>query len=580
MKIRKIPPAATFREYPLLIKSLLSYSLTLSPEREIVYRNQSRYDYYELNRRIRRLAGVLESLGLDGGETVAVMDYDSHRYLECYFAIPMTGNVLHMINWRLSPAQILYTINHAEDRVLIVHTDFLPVIGTFAGKMPSVKEIIVVTDGEGAPSGPPGAAAAVGVPPAAPGLSPSAAGLRLSGEYEALLATASDQYVFPDFDEDAVATTFYTTGTTGDPKGVYFSHRQLVLHTLNLATTFGFVEGASCRFRSDDVYMPLTPMFHVHAWGFPFLATMFSMKQVYPGKLSPPMVAELLKTEKPTFSHCVPTILQMVLLCPEAKDLNLSGWKVMIGGSALPKALAKAALERGVDVMVGYGMSETCPVIACCHIQMEAPDGLDAQLSARTRTGIPTILTDIQVWDQEGRPVATDDSESGEIVVRAPWLTHGYVKDPDRGAALWKDGYLHTGDVATVDALHSLKISDRMKDVIKSGGEWISSIDLEGLIGLHPAVAEVAVVGLPHPKWGERPYALVVLRAETKGGPADWSAALKDHVRQFIDNGQISKWAMPEEILFVEAIAKTSVGKIDKKKIRAELGMGRGGDLH
>jgi fatty-acyl-CoA synthase len=602
MKTKKIPPASTYREYPLLVKSLLSYSLILSPEREIVYRDQSRYDYHELNRRVRRLAGVLEKLGLDGGETVAVMDYDSHRYLECYFGIPMTGNVLHMINWRLSPAQILYTINHAEDRVLIVHTDFLPMIATFAGQMPTVKFIIVVTDGDTLSAdklnGPRADALSVGDPDTLP------VGLDITGEYEPLLAAASDQYTFPDFDEEAVATTFYTTGTTGDPKGVYFTHRQLVLHTLNLAATYGFVEGASCRFRSDDVYMPLTPMFHVHAWGFPFLATMFSMKQVYPGKLAPPIVAALIEKEKPTFSHCVPTVLQMILLCPEAKALNLSGWKVMVGGSALPKALAKMALDRGVDVMVGYGMSETCPVIACCHIPMEdrmkdrqeqsgaegsstveeqpgaeGSSAMEGQLSARTRTGIPTILTDIQVWDEAGRPVKADDRESGEVVVRSPWLTHGYVKDPERGAALWKDGYLHTGDVATINARHSLKISDRIKDVIKSGGEWISSIDLEGLIGLHLAVAEVAVVGLPHPKWGERPYALVVLRSdlreETKNdtatesaGSAKWAAILKDHIRQFIEKGQISKWAMPEEIRFVEAIPKTSVGKIDKKRIR------------
>ncbi len=540
MKIKTIPPAASFQESPLLIKNLLAYSLMLEPEREIVYRDLVRYNYYTFNERVRRLANVLDRLGLKGGETVAVMDYDSHRYLECYFAVPMTGNVLHMINWRLSPAQILYTINHAEDAVLIVHADFLPIIEKFSAKIPTVQHIIVATDGS--------VAAADG--------------------YEALLNAAETHYEFPSFDENAVATTFYTTGTTGDPKGVYFTHRQLVLHTLNLAVTYGFVESASPRCRSNDVYMPLTPMFHVHAWGFPYLATMFSMKQVYTGRLSPPVVADLIKRERPSFSHCVPTILQLILLCPEAKDIDLSGWKVMIGGSALPKALARMALDRGLDVIVGYGMSETCPVIATGYIPMEdAGMDMEGQLAARTRSGIPTILTDIQVWNEAGQRVAADDKESGEIVVRCPWLTQGYVKDPDRGAALWKDGYLHTGDVATVNAKHSLKISDRIKDVIKSGGEWISSIDLEGLIGLHTAVAEAAVVGLPHPKWGERPYALIVLRP----GARVEESELKDHIRQFIDRGQISKWAMPEEFIVVSSIPKTSVGKIDKKKIRAEL---------
>ena len=543
MKIKKFPPAATCRDFPLLIKYLLAYSLHLEPTREIVYRDLLRYDYHSFNQRVRRLANVLKGLGLDGGATVAVMDYDSHRYLECYFAVPMTGNVLHTINWRLSPAQILYTIRHAEDVVLIVNADFLPVIATFAGQMPTVRQIIVTTDGV-----------------ADQGSYP---------DYETLLAAAGTEYEFPDFDEDAVATTFYTTGTTGDPKGVYFTHRQLVLHTLNLAATFGFVDSASGRCRSDDVYMPLTPMFHVHAWGFPYLATMFSMKQVYTGKLVPAMVAQLIRDEKPTFSHCVPTILQTILLCPEAKELDLTGWKVMIGGSALTRALAQAALQRGIDVNVGYGMSETCPVIAASYIRMaDAHRDLEWQLTARTRSGVPTILTDLRVWNEAGQSVAADDKESGEIVVRCPWLTQGYVKDAERGATLWADGYLHTGDVATIDADHSIRIADRIKDVIKSGGEWISSIQLEGLIALHPAVAEAAVVGLPHPKWGERPYALIVRRKDGLVQPSE----LEAHLRQYIDAGTLCKWAMPEEFVFVEAIPKTSVGKIDKKRIRAEWG--------
>ena len=541
MKIKKLPPAATATPFPLLVKSMLSYSLMLHPEKEIVYRNLVRYNYHTFNQRVRRLANVLAGLGLEGGETVAVMDYDSHRYLECYFAIPCTGNVLHTINWRLSPEQILYTITHAEDAVLIVHADFLPVIQQFIGKMPTVRHIIVTMD---------------------EGVSNTA-----YPEYEAQLAAAEPYYDFPDFDEEAVATTFYTTGTTGDPKGVYFTHRQLVLHTLSLAVTFGFIDGATYRCHTNDVYLPLTPMFHVHAWGFPFVATMFGMKQVYVGKMTPTVVADLLKREKPTFSHCVPTILQMILSCPEAKEIDLTNWKVMIGGSALTPALAKLALQRGVDVSVGYGMSETCPVIASVYIPVEDADmPLEEQLEARTRSGIPTILTDIQVWNEAGLPVANDDIESGEVVVRAPWLIQGYVKDPERGDALWKDGYLHTGDVATVNGGHSLKIRDRIKDVIKSGGEWVSSIQLESLIATHDAVVEVAVVGLPHAHWGERPHALVVLHAEAQLQPSH----LQEHITQFITQGLISKWAMPEEFVFVTSIPKTSVGKIDKKRIRAE----------
>ena len=577
MKIRKIPPAAPCHPFPLLIRSILAYSLVLEPEREIVYRDLHRYNYFALNRRVRQLANVLNGLGLDGGETVAIMDYDSHRYLECYFAVPMTGNVLHMINWRLSPAQILYTINHAEDTVLLVNADFLPLVEKFAGEMPSVKKIIVLKDspapaGNTSPSAASASSPAAGTPSFATSASsagaPSASSLPLHGEYEALLAAAPDQYEFPAFEEDAVATTFYTTGTTGDPKGVYFTHRQLVLHTMSLAGSFGFAGGTGCRLSSDDVYMPLTPMFHVHAWGFPYLATLYSMKQVYVGKMEPATIAGLYAREHPTLSHCVPTVLQMVLKCPEAAQLNLAGWKMVIGGASFPEALARAAMERGMDVISGYGMSETCPVVAISYIRQQDKDrDRDWQVKARTRTGIPVAFVDMRIVDEEGETVRTDDKESGELLIRTPWLTQGYVKDPEKGAELWKGGWLHTGDVATTDAQQAIKIADRIKDVIKSGGEWISSIDLENLIGLHEGIAETAVVGMSDAKWGERPYALVVARP----GYTLTIDQVREHIRTFIQKGQISKWAMPEQIEFVDAIPKTSVGKIDKKKIRTNI---------
>ncbi|MHA4811710.1 fatty acid--CoA ligase [Flavitalea flava] len=552
MKIKKISPAATCRPFPLLIKSMLAYSLVLNPEREIVYRDLVRFDYFELNRRVRRLANLLQDLGLEGGETVGVMDYDSHRYLEGYFGIPMTGNILHTINWRLSPAQILFTINHAEDKVLFVHEDFLPLLEKFSGEMPTVKKVIFLTDKGKKEDN-------------SQALSPT---VHSDGEYETLLAEQADTYSFPDFDEDAVATTFYTTGTTGDPKGVYFTHRQLVLHTMSLASTLGFVDGASCRLTTNDVYMPLTPMFHVHAWGFPFLATQYSMKQVYAGKMDPVLIARLYHQEKVTISHCVPTILQMVLKCPEAATMDLSGWKIIIGGAAFPKMLAKAALERGMDVMAGYGMSETCPVIATTIIRREDKDkDLEWQVDARTRTGVPVAFVEIKLITPEGKEALADDKEQGEIVLRTPWLTEGYVKEPGKGADLWEGGYLHTGDVATIDPVYSIRIADRIKDVIKSGGEWVSSIDLENLIGLYGGVAEAAVVGMADPKWGERPYALVVARP----GQILSVIEIKKHIQQYINSGHISKWAMPEQIELVDSIPKTSVGKIDKKKIRERI---------
>ena len=283
-------------DYQLIIKQLLHTPLVYSPQQEIVYRDQKRYDYVTLQKRIGQLAGTLKSLGVKPGSTVGVMDWDSHRYLECFFAIPMMGAVLHMVNIRLSPEQILYTVNHAEDDVLLVNSDFLPVLEGIKDQFQTVKKIVVMTDAA----------------------TPPETSLEVAGEYEALLSASDSHYDFPDFDENTKATTFYTTGTTGAPKGVYFSHRQLVLHTFGVLTAFGNFKSQTS-FDSADVYMPLTPMFHVHAWGLPYAATLIGAKQVYPGRYEPEMILKLVDEEKVTFSHCVPTILHMVLNSPSAK---------------------------------------------------------------------------------------------------------------------------------------------------------------------------------------------------------------------------------------------------------------------
>lgn len=542
MKIKKIEPASQAYKYPLLIKRILEYSLKLEPEREIHYREVFKMNYFELNKRVRRLANVFKNMGIDGGETIAVLDFDSHRYLESFFAIPMTGNVIHTINWRLSPEQILYTINHAEDVIIIAHAEFVPLLNALADKITTVRKIIIATDGGPIPE----------------------SKFEVAGEYESMLAYTSDEFDFPDFDEDAVATTFYTTGTTGNPKGVYFTHRQLVLHTMLIGTHFGPIDKA-CTFNNSDVYMPLTPFFHVHAWGFPFAATMLGMKQVYVGKFEPEVALKLFAVHKPTISHCVPTILQMLVAHPAAATFDLTKWKVIIGGSALPRALAKAALQRGVDVITGYGMSETAPLLSTVYVSPNDRDkDLEQQVTMRTRTGIVGFLVDLKVINEDGNEVPKDDETMGEIVVRTPWLTQGYFKEPEKSEELWRDGWLHTGDVATVDAKGSLKIADRIKDVIKTGGEWVSSIDLENMIGQHPAVMEVAVVGLPDAQWGERPHAMIVLKPNAPATVEE----IKAFLLPFIQAGQITKWTIPDRIVFAEAIPKTSVGKIDKKVIR------------
>jgi fatty-acyl-CoA synthase len=527
--------------YPLLIKNLLAYPVVNNPDQEIVYRDQLRFDYRTLRERICRLANALTKLGVKPGDTVAVMDWDSHRYLECFFAVPMIGAVLHTINVRLSPDQILYTIDHAEDDVILVHSDFLPILEAIKGRIDTVHDYVLLTDDQVSPE--------THVP--------------LCGEYEALLANASTAFDFPDLDEHTRATTFYTTGTTGMPKGVYFSHRQLVLHTLGALAAIGTPKTQG-RLHQQDVYMPITPMFHVHAWGLPYVATALGVKQVYPGRYAPEILLNLIKVEDVTFSHCVPTILHMLLSHPDVASVDLSRWKVIIGGAAMPQSLCLAALKLGIDIFTGYGMSETCPVVALAHVpedQLDKP--LEEQVEIRCKTGRAIPLVGMHIVDEEMNAVPADAESTGEIVLRAPWLTQGYLKDHHNSEQLWRGGYLHTGDVANQDTYGYFKITDRAKDVIKIAGEWVSSLELEDLIAQHATVSEVAVIGRPDDKWGERPLALVV-RGESEPNEKE----LVSFVKSFVDSGRLTRHAMMLKVLVVDEIDKTSVGKIDKKLLR------------
>jgi fatty-acyl-CoA synthase len=538
-------PASAAYSYPLLIRQLLHTPLATAPRQEIVYADKRRYDYTTFAERIARLASALAQLGVKPGNTVAVMDWDSHRYLECFFAVPMMGAVLHTINVRLSPEQILYTVNHAEDDIILVHEDFLPIIEQIRDRLERPCKFLLIQEGDDTPASP----------------------LSFKGEYEQLVEKGKPDHEFHDFDENTRATTFYTTGTTGDPKGVYYSHRQLVLHTLSISSALGMV-GEHGRFCREDVYMPLTPMFHVHAWGMPYMATLTGVKQVYPGRYYPETLLDLIAREKVTFSHCVPTILHMLLSCPEVDSVDLSNWKVVIGGSALSRGLARAALDRGIDIFSGYGMSETGPVLAIAHLERAMLDGDDDQvLDLRCKTGRPIPLVNLDVVDEDMRSCPRDGKSTGEVVVRAPALTQGYFKNPETSEALWTGGYLHTGDIGQVDEDGYLKVTDRLKDVIKSGGEWISSLALEDIISQLAGVSEVAAIGISHEKWGERPLVLVVR------DPGHENAIDEDMVRQYVqshvDRGEVSRWAIPERVVMVESIDKTSVGKIDKKRLRA-----------
>jgi len=529
---------------PLLIGSLLRTPLAVSPAQEIVYRDQTRYDYRTLRQRIGRLAASLARLGVTEGTTVAVMDWDSHRYLEAYFAVPMMGAVLMTVNLRLSAEQIRYTLHHAQADVLLVHADFLQLVAGLAGRLPRLRRIVVLESAAGTDTG------------------------TVAGEYEELLQRESEDFPFREFDENAVATTFYTTGTTGFPKAVCFSHRQLVLHTLAVLGALASPQfGQSVR--HGDVYMPLTPMFHVHAWGLPYVATLLGLKQVYPGRYDPELLLTLRRQERVTYSHCVPTILQMLLSAPAAAVTDFSGWKITVGGSAMSTALARQALERGIDVFAAYGMSETCPFLLVNRLlEQRQLGGLDEEVATRCLTGLPLPLVDLRLVDEEMNEVLHDGRNVGELVVRAPWLTAGYVGNAEASAELWANDYLHTRDIASINPAGYVQIRDRAKDMIKSGGEWISSLQLEELIARHSGVAEVAVIAVPDARWGERPLPVIVPQRGTSDPPT--FAAIIRHLEAYVAAGAIPRYALPDRIELAETLPRTSVGKLDKKTLRGK----------
>ena len=537
-------------EFSLLIKGLLNGPLQHAPQQQIINDGLSSYSYVEFIERLNRFGQLLERFGVGQGDVVAIMDWDTHRYLESFFAVPMLGATLHTVNIRLSPSQIAYTIDHAEDDVILFHVDFLPLLEDV---MPQVKRdvrLIIMRD--------------------SPDIELPQTMLQIEAIFDELFLNTDPYFSFPDFDENIRATTFYTTGTTGDPKAVAYSHRQLVLHTMGILATLGPMS-ASNRFHNRDVYMPITPMFHVHAWGFPYAATMLGLKQIYPGRYVPNRLMELVSEHKVTFSHCVPTILHMLLDCDAAASADLSNWKVIIGGSALPCGLAERALAKGINLFSAYGLSETCPFLTVAHLDPNDEGRIDARL----KTGRPAAMVEIRVVDEVMNDVPRDGKTVGEIVARAPWLTKAYLKDEAATAALWHGGYMHTGDVGRFDEEGSLIITDRVKDVIKSGGEWVSSLTLENIASTVPGVAEVAAIGIPDPLWGERPMLLVVQDNPNKPAASDQKNAIQKMMKMAFkeasDAGVISKWAAPDRIDMVDEIAKTSVGKIDKKRLRAQI---------
>jgi fatty-acyl-CoA synthase len=546
-------PKAGF-EYQLILKHLLEHAARVQPQGEIVYKDLVRGSYTQLYERCQRLSNALKGLGVKQGSKVICFEWNTHRFLEIYFAVPCMGAMMHMGNPLLAPEQIVYLINRVQDEVIIFNKDFASIIESISDRLKTVRHYVVLADDGELPE----------------------TTLDPISEYEELLRSASPDYEYPDLNEDTVASLGNTTGTTGDPKVCFFTHRQHIMHTLiwaNMLLGFSGERGLDPR---RDLTIQLVPMFHAHGWGVPYMATFLGCKQLYPGRFDPKLFLELLKKEKRPgqggYICCVPTMLDMIVSYPEVEQYKeyLKGLIYEGGGSRLTNRLAKRAKELGMDLCAGWGMTEVYTKVGLQYLKPHMFGwSEDRKVDFLSRTGIAPAFVEQRVVDEEGRDVAKDGETVGEIVLRAPWLTLGYHKDPEKSKELWRGGWMHSGDMATIDEEESVLIMDRAKDVIKSGGEWISSLTLENLINMHPKVQEVAVVAAQSEKWGERPVVAVVPKDEYKGRISE--GELKEHMTQYVEDGKILKWWIPEKFIFVDEIPRTSVGKFDKKALRSSF---------
>ncbi len=526
---------------PLLISSLITFAERHHGDTEIVSRRVEgdihRYTWADVGRRSRQVAHALDGLKLDFSDRVATLAWNGYRHLELYFGVSGSGRVLHTLNPRLHPDQVAWIVNHAEDRVLCFDATFLPLVQAVHARCPTIRQYVMLCDAQALPAD---------------------SGIPNLVAYEDWIGRQPTSYEWPQFDENSASSMCYTSGTTGNPKGALYSHRSTLLHAY--AAALPDVMGLSAR----DAVLPVVPMFHVNAWGIPYSAALTGCKLVFPGgALDGKSVYELIEAEKVTYAAGVPTVWQMLLGHMGPNKLKFSTLnRTVIGGSACPPAMITAFREQyGVEVLHAWGMTEMSPLGTLCtlknkHLSMPEPE----QMKVRLKQGRAIFGVDMRIVGDDGQALPWDGSTFGDLQVRGPWVVREYFKG--EGGDPLQDGWFPTGDVATIDGDGYMQITDRSKDVIKSGGGWISSIDIENIAMAHPAVAMAACVGMPHPKWDERPIVAVVKKP---GAEVTREALLAFY------EGKTAKWQIPDDVVFVEAIPLGATGKMLKTRLREQL---------